>query len=70
MCWGLTGLRCLVLIGRDEEVLETWARAVLSLGSGMLALLLLQLELGGAYAICQTRYSLLQSVRMARAGSF
>ncbi|PPQ89897.1 hypothetical protein CVT25_004840 [Psilocybe cyanescens] len=29
---GLNGLRCLVLIGRDEEVLGRWAGAVLGLG--------------------------------------
>ncbi|KIM38451.1 hypothetical protein M413DRAFT_447711 [Hebeloma cylindrosporum] len=29
---GLTGLRCLVLIGKDDEVLGKWSRAVLELG--------------------------------------
>ncbi|KDR77942.1 hypothetical protein GALMADRAFT_244909 [Galerina marginata CBS 339.88] len=29
---GLTGLRCLVLIGRDDEVLGTWAAAMVQLG--------------------------------------
>jgi ubiquitin-protein ligase E3 C len=33
---GLTGLRCLVLIGKDDEVLGTWTRAVLQLGPGAL----------------------------------
>lgn len=31
---GLTGLRCLVLIGRDDEVLGKWSRAILELGPG------------------------------------
>ncbi|KAF8182521.1 HECT-domain-containing protein [Pholiota molesta] len=33
---GLTGLRCLVLIGKDDEVLGTWTRAVLQLGPDQL----------------------------------
>jgi ubiquitin-protein ligase E3 C len=31
---GITGLRCLVLIGRDEEVLSRWSKAMLELGNG------------------------------------
>ena len=31
---GITGLRCLVLIGRDEEVLSRWSKAMLDLGKG------------------------------------
>jgi ubiquitin-protein ligase E3 C len=31
---GITGLRCLVLIGRDEEVLSRWSKAMLELGKG------------------------------------
>ena len=31
---GITGLRCLVLIGRDEEVLSQWSKAMLELGKG------------------------------------
>jgi len=31
---GLTGLRCLVLIGKDDEVLGRWANDVLRLGPG------------------------------------
>ena len=30
----LTGLRCLVLIGRDDEVLSTWVTSVLASGEG------------------------------------
>lgn len=30
---GLTGLRCLVLIGQDEDVLDRWATEVLSQGT-------------------------------------
>jgi len=32
---GLTGLRCLVLIGKDNEVLGKWSRAILELGPGL-----------------------------------
>lgn len=31
---GINGLRCLVLIGRDEEVLGQWVRTVLEGGEG------------------------------------
>jgi len=31
---GLTGLRCLVLIGRDDDVQGKWSRAILELGPG------------------------------------
>lgn len=31
---GITGLRCLVLIGKDEEVLSRWSKAMLELGKG------------------------------------
>ena len=31
---GLMGLRCLVLIGSDDEVLGKWSKAVLELGPG------------------------------------
>lgn len=31
---GITGLRCLVLIGKDEEVLSRWSKASLELGQG------------------------------------
>jgi ubiquitin-protein ligase E3 C len=31
---GITGLRCLVLIGKDEEVLSQWSKAMLELGNG------------------------------------
>ena len=33
---GITGLRCLVLIGKDEEVLSRWSKAMLELGKGAL----------------------------------
>lgn len=32
---GITGLRCLVLIGKDEQVLSRWSKAMLELGKGM-----------------------------------
>jgi ubiquitin-protein ligase E3 C len=32
---GLTGLRCLVLIGKDDEVLGKWSKAILALGPGL-----------------------------------
>jgi ubiquitin-protein ligase E3 C len=35
---GITGLRCLVLIGKDEEVLSRWSKAMLELGQGTLSL--------------------------------
>jgi ubiquitin-protein ligase E3 C len=31
---GITGLRCLVLTGRDEEVLGRWSSAMISSGEG------------------------------------
>lgn len=31
---GMTGLRCLVLIGKDEEMLSQWSKAMLELGKG------------------------------------
>jgi len=31
---GITGMRCLVLIGKDEEVLSRWSKAMLELGEG------------------------------------
>ena len=35
---GITGLRCLVLIGKDEEVLSRWSKAMLELGNGAFSL--------------------------------
>lgn len=31
---GISGLRCLVLIGKDDEVLSQWSKAMLTLGNG------------------------------------
>jgi len=45
---GLTGLRCLVLIGRDEEVLGQWARAVLDGGEGESSL---DIDSGSSYKL-------------------
>lgn len=32
---GITGLRCLVLIGKDEDVLGQWSRAMIAGGQGV-----------------------------------
>ena len=34
----ITGLRCLVLIGRDEELLSRWSKAMLELGEGVFSI--------------------------------
>jgi ubiquitin-protein ligase E3 C len=34
----ITGLRCLVLIGRDEDVLSRWSKAMLELGDGVFSI--------------------------------
>jgi ubiquitin-protein ligase E3 C len=62
---GLTGLRCLVLIGKDDEVLGTWTRAVLQLGPGAFTLIFHILHHLTSWKIsCLLR----QEVNIARAG--
>lgn len=36
---GITGLRCLVLIGKDEEIIGKWSTTILSTGEGATELL-------------------------------
>lgn len=66
---GLTGLRCLVLIGRNEDILSTWVTNVLVGGESKWSF---------ASALCnanndkrfQIRYSVFQQVLMEKVGEF
>ncbi|KAI0074242.1 HECT-domain-containing protein [Panus rudis PR-1116 ss-1] len=57
---GITGLRCLVLIGKDEEVLQHWATQILASGQDKLISLLTDPH--GSTLLRRTALLLLQSI--------
>ncbi|KAF8805019.1 HECT-domain-containing protein [Phlegmacium glaucopus] len=60
---GITGLRCLVLIGRDDEVLSQWSKAMLELGeAGIFTPALGDQRMSWLVLIRQSCLLLLQSV--------